>query len=102
MCPPLDSENLISIPAADLSFYSTTAVGTLWSMSWVNTQWNKLAFTDTCTSFFLFSGAINIHPSLLPQWKGAAPMSHAILSGAKETGVSIVEVSRDRCVQQWE
>lgn len=49
--------------------------------------------------FFLFSGAINIHPSLLPQWKGAAPMSHAILSGAKETGVSIVEVSRDRCVQ---
>ncbi|KAL9985929.1 hypothetical protein ACROYT_G008383 [Oculina patagonica] len=41
-------------------------------------------------------GAINIHPSLLPQWKGAAPMSHAILSGAKETGVSIVEVSRDR------
>ncbi|KAJ7382234.1 hypothetical protein OS493_036267 [Desmophyllum pertusum] len=41
-------------------------------------------------------GSINIHPSLLPQWKGAAPMSHAILSGAKETGVSIVEVSRDR------
>lgn len=41
-------------------------------------------------------GAINIHPSLLPQWKGAAPMSHAILTGAKETGVSIVEVSRGR------
>lgn len=41
-------------------------------------------------------GAINIHPSLLPQWKGAAPMSHAILNGAKETGISIVEVSRDR------
>ena len=52
--------------------------------------------------FFLFSGAINIHPSLLPEWKGAAPMSHAILSGAKETGVSIVEVSRDRCVQHCE
>lgn len=41
-------------------------------------------------------GAINIHPSLLPQWKGAAPISHAILNGAKETGISIVEVSRDR------
>lgn len=41
-------------------------------------------------------GSINIHPSLLPQWKGASPISHAILSGAKETGVSIVEVSRDR------
>lgn len=45
---------------------------------------------------YSFSGAINIHPSLLPQWKGAAPMSHAILTGAKETGVSIVEVSRGR------
>ncbi|XP_029212080.2 methionyl-tRNA formyltransferase, mitochondrial-like isoform X1 [Acropora muricata] len=41
-------------------------------------------------------GAINIHPSLLPQWKGASPISQAILTGAKETGVSIVEVSRER------
>ena len=44
----------------------------------------------------MVSGAINIHPSLLPQWKGASPVSQAILTGAKETGVSIVEVSRER------
>lgn len=51
-----------------------------------------------CVIHFHLSGAINIHPSLLPQWKGAAPMSHAILNGAKETGISIVEVSRDRSI----
>ncbi|XP_031569274.1 methionyl-tRNA formyltransferase, mitochondrial-like [Actinia tenebrosa] len=41
-------------------------------------------------------GSLNIHPSLLPQWRGAAPMTYAILEGAKQTGVSIVEVSRNR------
>lgn len=51
-----------------------------------------------CVIHFHLSGAINIHPSLLPQWKGAAPMSHAILNGAKETGISIVEVSRERSI----
>ncbi|EDO28920.1 predicted protein [Nematostella vectensis] len=42
------------------------------------------------------SGMVNIHPSILPKWRGAAPMTHAILSGASHTGVSIVGVSRDR------
>jgi len=45
---------------------------------------------------FVCSGAINIHPSLLPQWRGAAPMSYCLLQGQQETGVSIVEVSRNR------
>jgi methionyl-tRNA formyltransferase len=32
----------------------------------------------------------NVHPSLLPRWRGAAPVERAIMSGDKETGVSIM------------
>lgn len=32
---------------------------------------------------------VNVHPSLLPRWRGPSPMQNAILSGDKETGVTI-------------
>jgi methionyl-tRNA formyltransferase len=35
-------------------------------------------------------GFINLHPSLLPQWRGATPIQSAILNGDKETGVSLI------------
>ena len=38
--------------------------------------------------------AINIHASLLPRWRGAAPVHRAILSGDSETGVSIMKVEK--------
>lgn len=37
-------------------------------------------------------GMINVHASLLPQFRGAAPIEHAILSGLDETGVSIMQL----------
>lgn len=37
-------------------------------------------------------GAINIHPSLLPKYRGASPVRDAILSGEGETGVSIMQI----------
>ena len=37
-------------------------------------------------------GALNIHPSLLPQWRGAAPIVRAILSGDAHTGVSVMQM----------
>ena len=37
-------------------------------------------------------GCINIHASLLPRWRGAAPIQHALLAGDKETGVSIMRM----------
>ena len=37
--------------------------------------------------------ALNIHPSLLPKYRGAAPITWQILDGQKETGVSIAEVT---------
>jgi methionyl-tRNA formyltransferase len=37
-------------------------------------------------------GAINIHASLLPRWRGAAPIQRALLAGDGETGVSIMQM----------
>jgi methionyl-tRNA formyltransferase len=37
-------------------------------------------------------GMINVHASLLPRWRGAAPVQHAILVGDEETGVSIMRM----------
>lgn len=34
--------------------------------------------------------ALNVHGSLLPRWRGAAPVAHAILAGDTETGVSLM------------
>ena len=40
-------------------------------------------------------GCINVHASLLPRWRGAAPIQRAILAGDPEAGVSIMEVVHD-------
>lgn len=37
-------------------------------------------------------GAINVHSSLLPKYRGAAPINAAIINGEKKTGVSIMEI----------
>lgn len=40
-------------------------------------------------------GCINIHGSLLPQWRGAAPIQRALLSGQKTTGVTIMQIVKE-------
>lgn len=37
-------------------------------------------------------GAINIHASLLPKYRGAAPIQRALMNGEKETGITIIEM----------
>ncbi|KPJ68046.1 MAG: methionyl-tRNA formyltransferase [Coxiella sp. DG_40] len=37
-------------------------------------------------------GCINVHPSLLPHWRGASPIQRAILAGNIETGVTVMQV----------
>ncbi len=39
-------------------------------------------------------GCINIHGSLLPRWRGAAPIHRALMAGDQETGVTIMEMVR--------
>jgi len=36
---------------------------------------------------------LNVHPSLLPRWRGAAPVERAMMAGDEETGVSIMRVT---------
>ena len=37
-------------------------------------------------------GCINIHASILPRWRGAAPIQRAILAGDKESGVTLIQM----------
>ena len=38
-------------------------------------------------------GCLNIHASLLPRWRGAAPIERTILEGDRETGISIMQMN---------
>lgn len=49
-------------------------------------------------------GCVNVHASLLPRWRGAAPIQRSILAGDAETGVSIMRIGKgvdtgDYCAQ---
>lgn len=37
-------------------------------------------------------GCMNVHPSLLPRWRGASPITYAILHGETETGVTLMQM----------
>jgi methionyl-tRNA formyltransferase len=37
-------------------------------------------------------GALNVHASLLPRWRGAAPIQRALLAGDRETGITIIRM----------
>src|SRR3990170_6469333 len=39
-------------------------------------------------------GCLNLHASLLPRWRGAAPIQRAIMAGDKETGVGIMRIGQ--------
>ena len=38
-------------------------------------------------------GCVNIHASLLPRWRGASPIQHALLAGDAETGISLMKMT---------
>ena len=39
-------------------------------------------------------GCLNIHPSLLPRWRGAAPIHRPIMEGDKETGITVIKMDK--------
>jgi methionyl-tRNA formyltransferase len=39
-------------------------------------------------------GAVNLHASLLPQWRGAAPIERALMAGATHTGVTTFQIAK--------
>lgn len=38
-------------------------------------------------------GMINVHGSLLPRWRGASPLAHAIMAGDEKTGVTVMQIT---------
>lgn len=46
-------------------------------------------------------GCVNVHASLLPRWRGAAPIQRAILAGDVETGVSIMRMEEGLDTGPW-
>ena len=40
-------------------------------------------------------GCINIHASLLPKWRGASPIQHAILAGDEKSGITVMQMQKD-------
>ncbi len=46
-------------------------------------------------------GLINAHASLLPRYRGAAPIAHAILAGETRTGITIIRVERQMDAGDW-
>ena len=38
---------------------------------------------------------LNVHPSLLPRWRGAAPVERALMAGDEETGVTLIELVKE-------
>ncbi len=46
-------------------------------------------------------GAVNVHASLLPRWRGAAPIQRSILAGDERTGVSIMRVAHELDAGAW-
>lgn len=50
-----------------------------------------LLLPKVCLNAFPF-GCLNIHGSLLPRWRGAAPIQRSIMAGDKKTGVTLMQM----------
>ncbi|KAI9069849.1 Formyltransferase [Trametes sanguinea] len=48
---------------------------------------------NSLLNLFLPSRRLNVHPSLLPAYRGAAPIQHALIDGQRETGVCVIEMT---------
>ncbi|KAI0367676.1 Formyltransferase [Pilatotrama ljubarskyi] len=48
---------------------------------------------NSLLDLFLPERRLNVHPSLLPYYRGAAPIQHALIDGQRETGVCVIEMT---------
>ena len=72
-----DSESLTRIAAAQAQVLVVAAYGLLLPQAVLD-----------CAPL----GALNVHASLLPRWRGAAPIQRAILAGDRESGITIMKM----------
>ena len=74
----LDDKSLIEFKSLKPDVAILFAYGKIVPLNWLNTP---------------LHGFINIHASLLPRWRGAAPVQRAIENNDKETGISIMKMN---------
>lgn len=72
-----DSESLARVAATRAQVLVVAAYGLLLPQAVLD-----------CTPF----GALNVHASLLPRWRGAAPIQRAILAGDRQSGITIMKM----------
>jgi methionyl-tRNA formyltransferase len=71
----------------------------LWHLTRVQWFWGTLVherITDAAQVAALDLprlGCVNLHASLLPRWRGAAPIQRAILAGDRETGITLMQMA---------
>lgn len=46
--------------------------------------------------FFCHSGMLNVHASLLPRWRGAAPIIYSLINGDTQTGITIMKIMPEK------
>jgi methionyl-tRNA formyltransferase len=62
--------------------------------AWPAEAWVVIAFGQKLGAALLADRfAINLHASLLPRWRGAAPINHAVLAGDAHTGNSVITLA---------
>mgnify|MGYP001247251731 FL=1 len=97
---PSTFEAMRQIVSSDCSVYTATnkaeldeliASASLTSIAGVLVDFGIIVSQNVIDYFS--RGIINSHFSLLPKWRGADPISFAILSGDKETGVSLMQLT---------
>lgn len=89
---PLDSPmSPPSMPQPPDAFLSKSPQNLLLTASF-----GHLIPTSLLATYFEPLNALNVHPSLLPRWRGAAPIQWSILAGDVEGGVTVQELSRGR------
>lgn len=81
--PPIFKPDNINEPDVVRSLHA------LGADAWVVIAYGQKLGRDLLRDYF----AINLHASLLPRWRGAAPINHAIWSGDPETGNSVITLA---------
>lgn len=64
-----------------------------WDADWLIVAAYGLILNDAALATAK-NGALNVHASLLPRWRGASPIQQAVLAGDAETGVTIMQMVR--------
>ncbi len=94
--PPVKLAGLeLGIPVQQPASWKSEAMKALWAAQEIDLA-VVVAYGHLLPSWMLDScslGVWNLHFSLLPRWRGAAPVNHALLAGDAETGVSLMRLT---------